>query len=102
MPRHVDRDQVERIAHLARLRLTEDETEAMTRELDAVIAYVDRLAELDTGEVEPTAHAASVMNVFRDDVPADSLSADDALGNAPARDGSFFKVPKVIGVDDGA
>jgi aspartyl-tRNA(Asn)/glutamyl-tRNA(Gln) amidotransferase subunit C len=61
------------------------------------VEYFGKLNELDTDGVEPMAHAVGTHNVLADDVPADSLSPDQALANAPARDGDFFKVPKVIG-----
>ena len=84
------------VAHLARLQLTETELETMTRQLSAIVDYVDRLKQVNTDGVEPMAHALAIRNVFRDDVPASSLSVADALANAPQRRGDFYSVPPVL------
>ena len=89
-------DQVRWVAHLARLEISDDELPVMTRQLSAIIAYVNQLQELDTEGVEPLAHALDVHNVFRDDAPTPSLSVDEALSNAPARKGDFYSVPAVL------
>ena len=93
--------QVRDIAHLARLELTENELEAMARQLGAIVDYVAQLQQVPTDGVEPLAHALPVSNVFRDDVPAASLSVEEALANAPERwrDGrgeQFYSVPAVL------
>jgi aspartyl-tRNA(Asn)/glutamyl-tRNA(Gln) amidotransferase subunit C len=67
--------------------------------LSAILAYVEQLNEVDTQDVPPTAHALPVKNVFREDVPGKCLTPDEALANAPARDGNFFAVPKVLEQD---
>jgi aspartyl-tRNA(Asn)/glutamyl-tRNA(Gln) amidotransferase subunit C len=91
------RDEVERVALLARLALSEREAEQMTRQLGQILTYVDQLNELDTSAVEPMAHAIELSNVFaRDEVRA-SLSRDDALANAPKRDDECYRVPAVLG-----
>lgn len=90
---------VRHIAHLSRLKLTEEEVARFGEQLSAILAYVEQLNELDTDPVEPSAHALPVHNVFREDVVRASLTADQALANAPQRDGSFFKVPKVLDQD---
>lgn len=84
------------VAHLARLELTDAEVEAMTRQLGAVLEYVDSLKQVNTDGVEPMAHAVEVQNVFRDDTPSPSLPADAALANAPDRRGDFYGVPAVL------
>jgi aspartyl-tRNA(Asn)/glutamyl-tRNA(Gln) amidotransferase subunit C len=89
-------DDVRWVAHLARLRLTDDELATMTRQLRAIVEYVDQLAQVNTDEVEPLAHALEVRNVFRADEPAPSLPADAALANAPQRRGDFYAVPAVL------
>ena len=89
-------DEVRWVAHLARLEISDDELPVMTRHLSAIIAYVNQLQELDTDGVEPLAHALDIHNVFREDVPAPSLSVDAALANAPARKGDFYSVPAVL------
>ena len=89
-------DDVRWVAHLARLRLTDDELATMTRQLRAIVEYVDQLSRIDTEGVEPLAHALAVHNVFRDDEPAPSLPVDQALANAPQRRDDFFSVPAVL------
>ncbi len=89
-------DEILWVAHLARLELTGAELEAMTRQLGAIVAYVDQLQQLDTEGVEPLAHPLPLRNVFRADEPGPSLPVDAALQNAPDRRGSFFGVPAVF------
>ena len=84
------------VAHLARLDLSDAELETMTRQLSAIVDYIDQLRQLDTEGVEPMAHALAVQNVFRDDAPAESLPVADALANAPQRRGDFYGVPAVL------
>ncbi|OIN97826.1 Asp-tRNA(Asn)/Glu-tRNA(Gln) amidotransferase GatCAB subunit C [Candidatus Desantisbacteria bacterium CG_4_10_14_0_8_um_filter_48_22] len=92
----IDRKAVEYIANLARLALTEDEKEEFTAQLDKILAYIDKLSELDTKGVEPTTHAVRLKNVFRQDKAGPSLSGEEALSNAPAKDRGHFKVPRII------
>ena len=92
----ITRREVDHVARLARLELTEDEKETMTRQLDRILGYVDKLNELDTSQVEPTSHVIPMVNVLRGDEVRPSLSPDDALSNAPDRDGAFFRVPRII------
>lgn len=89
-------DQVRHVARLSRLALSEDELAAMTRDLAAILQYVDKIGELDTAAVEPMAHALSEANVFRADVVTGSLDREDALANAPDQSDGCFKVPKII------
>ncbi len=88
--------EVQWVAHLARLQLTGAELETMTRQLSAIVDYVDQLKQVNTEGVEPMAHALAVHNVFRDDEPAPSLPVADALANAPQRRGDFYSVPAVL------
>lgn len=88
--------EVQWVAHLARLQLTETELETMTRQLSAIVAYVDQLQQLDTSGVEPMAHALAIHNIFRADEEAPSLPVSDALSNAPDRRGDFYSVPAVL------
>jgi len=92
----ITREQVEHVARLARLELTGEEKDLFTGQLDAILAYVDKLNELDTEGIVPTAHAVPMENAFREDVEAPSIGVENALANAPERSGSFFRVPKVI------
>src|SRR5262249_55528178 len=84
------------VAHLARLELTDTELQTMTRQLAAILDYVDSLKQLDTAGVEPMAHAVELQNVFRPDTPSPSLTVDAALANAPDRRGDFYGVPAVL------
>ena len=88
--------EVQWVAHLARLQLTDAELETMTCQLRAIVDYVDQLRQVDTDGVEPMAHALAIHNVFREDEPAPSLPVADALANAPQRRGDFYGVPAVL------
>lgn len=88
--------EVQWVAHLARLELTEAELEIMTRQLSAIVAYVDQLKQLNTDGVEPMAHALAIHNVFREDEAAPSLPVAGALANAPQCRGDFYSVPAVL------
>ena len=92
----ITRADVEHVAKLARLELTEEETTTFTGQMDAILAYVDKLNELDTTGIVPTAHAVPMENAFREDVATPSIGIDNALANAPSRVEGFFRVPTVI------
>ncbi|NOT01409.1 MAG: Asp-tRNA(Asn)/Glu-tRNA(Gln) amidotransferase subunit GatC [Phycisphaerales bacterium] len=98
----IDESLVRHVAHLSRLALTDDEITRMTGELSAIVGYIDQLGELDTADVPPTAHALPVHNVFREDEVTPSFDSDTALSNAPQREGTFFRVPKILDTGDGA
>ncbi|MBS1271713.1 MAG: Glutamyl-tRNA(Gln) amidotransferase subunit C [Candidatus Marinimicrobia bacterium] len=89
-------EQVEHVARLAKLQLSTEEKEAYTRQLSDILAYVEKLDELDTENVEPLSHVMDVTNAFRKDAAGESLAREKALENAPKSDGEFFIVPKVI------
>lgn len=89
-------DDVSKVAHLARLKLTEAELETFTSQLVRVLEYVDVLNEIDTSDVEPMAHAVELRNVFRADEPGGSLPRHAALANAPKTDGKYFLVPPFL------
>ncbi len=91
------RQDVEKVSHLARLALSDDELDTMTAQLAEVIGYIEQLSELDTDGVEPMAHAIDVANVLAEDQPRESLPRDQALANAPSRDEQFYLVPPVLG-----
>jgi aspartyl-tRNA(Asn)/glutamyl-tRNA(Gln) amidotransferase subunit C len=92
----VTRNDVQKVAQLARLRLTEDEETRLVTDLNQMLAYVASLSELDTSLVEPTTHVLPLSNVFRPDEPTQSLSQEVALANAPQSGHGHFRVPKVI------
>ncbi|MBI5056219.1 MAG: Asp-tRNA(Asn)/Glu-tRNA(Gln) amidotransferase subunit GatC [Nitrospirae bacterium] len=87
---------IEHIAMLARLKLTTHEEELFSRQVGSIIDYINKLNELDTTSVEPTAHVLSVKNVLREDSLTASLPRESALQNAPDKDESFYRVPKII------
>jgi aspartyl-tRNA(Asn)/glutamyl-tRNA(Gln) amidotransferase subunit C len=97
MGKTIDNDQVRRIGVLSRIELSDQQVQTFARQLGRIVEYFDKLNELDTDNVEPMAHALETHNVLADDVPSESLTPDQALANAPARDGDFFRVPKVLG-----
>ena len=92
------RAQVQHIAELAKLKLTEEEIERMTPQLSAILDHAARLQELDTEAIPPTASVASLQNVMRDDQVAPSMPREDALANAPDKDerGEFFRVRAIL------
>ena len=92
----IERQDVEHVARLARLALTDAEIERMREQLDGILAYIAKLNELDTSAVEPTSHAVPLVNVMRDDETTPCLPGDEALANAPDRAGDFFRVPRII------
>jgi aspartyl-tRNA(Asn)/glutamyl-tRNA(Gln) amidotransferase subunit C len=89
-------DQVRWVAHLARLELSDADLDTMTQQLSPIVDYVDQLKQVNTDGVEPLAHPLPIHNVFREDEPAPSLTVAEALANAPARQGDFYRVPAVL------
>ncbi|RMF76653.1 MAG: Asp-tRNA(Asn)/Glu-tRNA(Gln) amidotransferase subunit GatC [Planctomycetota bacterium] len=102
MSNTIDADRVRRIAHLARLRLSDDEIALFSEQLGQILTYVEQLDAVDTDGVPPLAHPMPLSNVLRDDTPRPGLSRDAALANAPASRDGFFAVPPVLGGDGGA
>jgi aspartyl-tRNA(Asn)/glutamyl-tRNA(Gln) amidotransferase subunit C len=94
----ITKKDVDHVARLARLTLTNEEKERYTAQLESILSYIEKLNELDTTNVPPTAHVLPISNVWRED-RADQKhlgSTEDLLANAPEREGPFFKVKKVI------
>lgn len=92
----ITRDQVGHVAKLARLALPEEELAALTGQMDAILGYVEKLNELETSGIVPTAHAVPMENAFRADEVKPSIGLEKALRNAPAPVDGCFRVPKVI------
>ncbi len=92
----ISKEQVEHVAMLARLELTEEEKQTYTEQLNSILEYAAILDKLDTQDVPPTAHPLPLHNVFRDDVVKPSISQEEALTNAPDAEDGFFKVPKIV------
>lgn len=88
--------EVEHIAHLSRLSISEKEKEKFSQQLGSILGYVKKLDELDASGIEPTSHVIEMSNVMREDSLKPSLSKDEALMNAPDRTGDFYRVPKII------
>lgn len=92
----ISQEQLEAIASLARLNLTDKEKERLVYEMEEIIEFADQLAEIDTAEVEPTAYPIPIKNVFRQDRVEKSFDREDMLKNAPSCENGYIKVPKVI------
>jgi aspartyl-tRNA(Asn)/glutamyl-tRNA(Gln) amidotransferase subunit C len=90
-------EDVRTVASLARLRFSDDELASFTTQFNQILAYVEKLNEVDTTGVEPMASVLDTHNVLRDDEPGPMLSSAEALANAPRKTEGFFSVPKVIG-----
>ncbi|MCB0495490.1 MAG: Asp-tRNA(Asn)/Glu-tRNA(Gln) amidotransferase subunit GatC [Cyclobacteriaceae bacterium] len=87
---------LDRIAHLARLEIKEEEREALKKDMDAILEWVDKLKEVDTEGVEPLVYMSHEVDSVREDIVENQLSQKEALDNAPDTDSTFFRVPKVI------
>src|ERR1700748_3273289 len=87
---------IDNLSRLARLEFNAEEKEEIKKDLRRMIDFVEKLGELDTTGVEPLLHMSPVINVLREDEVRGSVSREEALANAPATDGTYFKVPKVI------
>ena len=98
MPK-ITRDDVEHVAALAQLSPDEATKDRLLEQMNDILAYMDKLNELDTSKVEPTMHAMPMTNVFRDDVLGASLEREQALKNAPKTDGEYFLVPRILDVE---
>jgi aspartyl-tRNA(Asn)/glutamyl-tRNA(Gln) amidotransferase subunit C len=92
----ISAEEVERVALLARLKLTAEEKSQLILQLDAILEYMDKLNQLDTAEVEPFTHATETTSALREDAVTNQPNPEALLANAPDRDGTFFKVPKII------
>ncbi len=87
---------VEHVARLARLELSDEEKQLFAGQMDAILGYVDKLKELNTDGIQPTSHAVPMENAFREDQTRPSIGTVRALANAPDPVLGFFRVPKVI------
>ena len=96
MSEKLTEDQIRHVAKLARLNCTDQEIATFTTQLAAILDYFNQLRELNTTDVEPLSHCLPIHNIFRQDRILPSLSNEQALANAPRRDGEFFAVPKIL------
>lgn len=92
----IERQEIERIAHLAKLQLSESEILQYTTQLGAILDYVAQLNELDTTGVVPATHALPHYNVFRPDERRQLLSREQVLQNAPEQENGYFKIPQIL------
>ena len=92
----IDRQEVGHVARLARLKITEEDAERLTGQLNSILEYMEKLNRLDTAGIEPMAHALTLETPYREDEARPSLDTETALENAPSRQGEFFRVPKVF------
>lgn len=93
----VTKDDVKKIALLARLEIPEGDLEKFTGQMNQILDFVARLNELETTSIVPTSHAIPLANAFRQDVAVESRVREAAMENAPEQEGNLFRVPKVIG-----
>ncbi len=91
------RDDVAKVASLARLQFDDADLDTITQQLGSIVDYIGLLSEVDIEGVEPMAHAVELFNVFSDDEPRKSLDREEALANAPKRDEECFRVPAMLG-----
>lgn len=89
-------NQVKHVAHLARLAITEEEANTFTKQLDSIISFAEQLNELDTTNVEPTAHVLEIKNVMREDRSQQGLPREEVLKNAPEHQDGQIKVPGIM------
>jgi aspartyl-tRNA(Asn)/glutamyl-tRNA(Gln) amidotransferase subunit C len=92
----ISKETVEHVAHLARIELPAKELEKFSRQLQAILDFIDKLKEADIKDTSPTSHILPISNVLREDKPQASLPVEKVLKNAPSPEGNFFSVPKVI------
>lgn len=92
----IDREQVEYVANLARLKLSEKEIEKLTVDMAKIIEFADKLGDLDTEGVEPTAHILPINNVFRKDEVKPSYDRGEITSNAPSKENGCYKIVKVV------
>jgi len=92
----INSETVKRIADLSRLSFTDSEIEAFAEEFSGIVRAIDEINSIDLTGMEPMSHVLDLPNVFREDVPSESLSVKQALENAPSNNETFFKVPKVM------
>ena len=92
----ITKETVEYVAHLARIELKPKELEKFSKQLQAILDFIDQLSKVNIENIAPTSHILPIKNILREDLPKESLSSDKTLMNAPSREGNFFGVPKVI------
>lgn len=92
----ISKDEVKHVAKLARLELSEDEIEKFSNQLSQILEHAAKIQELNLENLEPLTHAVDRRNVFRSDEIREGISREEALLNAPEREGEFFKIPPIV------
>ena len=92
----ISKEEVEKVASLARLELSEPEVEVMAEQMGTVLGYIAKLEEIDGTNIKPTTHVLDIENSFRDDVMQPSLTQEEALANGPDQNGEAFVVPRIL------
>jgi aspartyl-tRNA(Asn)/glutamyl-tRNA(Gln) amidotransferase subunit C len=92
----IDRETVEYVAHLSRIELKDEELQKLSRQLQDILDFIDKLKKAQIQDVPPTSHILPIGNVLREDILKSSLSCEEALANAPLSEGNFYSVPKII------
>lgn len=92
----ISKEQVMRVADLARLHITDEEADKLKEELESIIKHAEKLNELDTTDVEPTTHVLNLVNVMRKDEPKEWITHEEALKNAPDHHNGQFRVPSIL------
>ena len=93
----LDKNTVKRIADLSKLEFTSDETPAILKDMNQMLEFIDQLKELDTTNIDPLIHMTEDENILREDDAITGASQQEALKNAPSKDSTYFKIPKVLG-----
>lgn len=89
-------EEVERVAHLARLSLTDEEKVSMTKDMEMILEFADQINKYEVDDVNATSHVIPINNVFRDDIVRESMDRDELLANAPSTINGCYSVPKVV------
>ncbi|WP_207425307.1 Asp-tRNA(Asn)/Glu-tRNA(Gln) amidotransferase subunit GatC [Pedobacter sp. SYSU D00535] len=92
----LDNETIAKIAHLARLEVTDNEKESLLKDMNNILSFMEKLNELDTSAVEPLIYLTDEINIFREDEAKKEITPEKALSNAPQHDGTYFQVAKVI------
>ena len=92
----ITKETLHKVAHLARLNIKPEEEDKLMQDMSKILDWVDQLKEVDTTGIEPLTHMTEETNVLREDIPDQPITKEQALKNAPATDGDYFKVPKVL------
>jgi aspartyl-tRNA(Asn)/glutamyl-tRNA(Gln) amidotransferase subunit C len=92
----VNLDMIDKVAHLARLEVKEDEKQGLIDDMNKILAFMDKLNEVDTEGVDPLVYMSDEVNVLREDIVKHEITKEEGLKNSPKQDGNFFRVAKVI------